>query len=67
MDYEAWKQRREEMFREAERSRLAKKLRDTRKRRGSGQASGRYSGLVWELKRGMGRIGKLLKSVKKHG
>ncbi len=63
MDLESWKQRREEMIREAQRNRLAKKLRASRARRGSGRASA----LVWELKRGAGLVGKLLKSSKKHG
>ncbi|MGH3086041.1 MAG: hypothetical protein ACRDSJ_01830 [Rubrobacteraceae bacterium] len=63
MDFETWKQHREEMMREAERNRLAKKLRASRKLHGSG----RTSSLVWELKRGAGRIGKLLTSLKKQG
>ena len=63
MDLEVWKQRREEMMREAEMNRLAKKLRACRKRRGSGRASA----LVWELERVSGHVGKLLRSLRKRG
>ncbi len=61
MDLQIWKQRREEMLREAEQNRLAKALRDSRKRRGSGRASF----LAWELKRIAGRLRKLLRSLRK--
>lgn len=61
MDLQIWKQRREEMLREAEQNRLAKALRDSRKRRGSGRASS----LAWELKRTAGRLRKLLRSLRK--
>ncbi len=61
MDYQVWKQHREEMMREAEQNRLAKALRDSRKRRGSG----RTSALAWELKRIAGRLRKLLRSLRK--
>ncbi len=61
MDLQIWKQRREEMLREAEQNRLAKALRDSRKRRGSGRASS----LAWELKRIAGRLRKLLRSLRK--
>src|SRR3712207_7660703 len=37
MDLQAWKQRREEMMGEAQQERLAKELRGSRKRRGSGR------------------------------
>ena len=57
MDFELWKQRHEEMMREAERHRLAKTLRESRKRRGAGRASP----LAWELKRGAGRLLKRLR------
>ncbi len=36
MDFQVWKQSREEMVREAEQDRLAKALWDSRKRRGAG-------------------------------
>ena len=55
MDFKIWKQRHEEMMREAERNRLAKALRS----RASG--AGRASPLAWELKRGAGRLLKLLR------
>lgn len=48
MDFEIWKQRREEMMREVEHNRLAKALRDSRKRPGPRRASSP----AWELKRG---------------
>ena len=54
MDFQIWKQRREEMMREAEQNRLAKALRDSRKRR----SSGRSSALAWELKRIAGSLRK---------
>lgn len=58
VDLEVWKQRHEELIREAERHRLAKRLRDSRKR----SNSGRVSTLTWELKRGAGNLLKLLKT-----
>jgi hypothetical protein len=58
MNLQMWKQRREELMREAYQARLAKALRDSRKRRGAGPAST----LVWELRRGAGRLLKLLRS-----
>ncbi len=61
MDFERWKQHREEMFREVEQNRLAKELRASRKRRGSGRASAP----VWELKRAVGRLLKLLRILRK--
>lgn len=63
MDFETWKRRREEMMREAERNRLAKKLRASREPRGPG----RMSGIAWDLARISGRMVKLLKSLKKRG
>jgi hypothetical protein len=56
MDFQTWKQRHEEMMREAEQNRLGKALRDSRKRRGSV----RVSALTWELNRAAGRLRKLL-------
>jgi hypothetical protein len=55
MDLEIWKERREELMREADQARLAKALRDYRKRRGAGLASS----LAWEIKRMAGRLRKL--------
>jgi hypothetical protein len=57
MDFETGKQRHEEMLREVRQRRLAKALRDSRKRRGAEQASP----LAWELKRVVGRLLKLLR------
>lgn len=64
MDLQTWKQRREEMMREAEQNRLAKALRESRKRRG---AEGRASSPAWELKRIAGRLLKRLRSLKRAG
>ena len=58
MDYELWKQRREEMLREAEMSRQAKALRATRK-----WGASRRSALVWEIKRHTGRLLKRLRKT----
>ena len=63
MDFQIWKQRGEEMMREAEQNRLAKALRDSRKRRGSG----RVSALAWELNRAAGRLRKLFRASRKVG
>jgi hypothetical protein len=52
MDLQIWKQRREEMMREAEQNRLGKALRDSRKRRGAGRAWAP----AWELKRIAGSL-----------
>jgi hypothetical protein len=57
MSLELAKQRREELLREAERNRQAKVLRAARKRR-----AGRRSALVWEIKRHVGRLLKLLRT-----
>ena len=62
MNFEVWKQNREEMMREAEQNRLAKALRESRERRGLGRASA----LAWELKRAVGRLLKLLRSLKRN-
>jgi hypothetical protein len=56
MDSQLWKQRREELLREAEMSRQAKALRAARKRR-----DGRRSAVVWEIKRQAQRLLKLLR------
>ena len=60
MDLQVWKQRRVEMMREVEQNRLAKALRESRKLRG---AEGGGSSLAWELKRIVGRLLKLLRSL----
>ena len=62
-DFEIWKQHGEEMVREVEQNRLAEALRDSRKRRGSG----RVSSPVWELKRIVGRLLKLLRNLRNAG
>ncbi len=56
MDFEIWKQRREEMVREVEMNRLAKALRASRKRRAVVDATNRTLALTWELKRVAGRL-----------
>ena len=56
MDFEIWKQRREEMMREAQQEHLAKALRASRKRRGSGGASSGSRG----IKKIAGRLRKRL-------
>jgi hypothetical protein len=58
-DFETWKQHHEQMVREVEQDRLAKALRDSRKRGGSGRASSP----LWELKRIIGRLLKLLRNA----
>ncbi len=63
MDFQIWKQRREEMMREAEQNRLARALRGSRKRR----SSGRVSALAWELKKIAGRLRKLSRTLRKVG
>ena len=67
-DFEVWKQRREEMMREemmreVGRSRLERASRDSRKRRGPGRASSP----LWELKRIVGRLLKLLRNLRNAG
>jgi hypothetical protein len=59
-DFETWKQHHEQMVREVEQDRLAKALRDSRKRGGSGRASSP----LWELKRIIGRLLKLLRNLR---
>lgn len=61
MNFQTWKQRHEEMVREGEQNRLAKELRDSRKRRRSGRASA----LAWESKRISVRLLNLLRSLTK--
>ena len=61
MDLELWKQRREELMHEATQNRLARALRDPRKRRGAGLASS----LAWELRRGAGLLRKFVRSLTK--
>ena len=58
MELLVWNLHREEIMHEVQQSRLAKALRDSRKRRGGGQIS--Y--LAWELRRGAGRLRKLVRS-----
>ena len=55
-DFQVWKQRREELLREAEMSRQVKALRTTHKRR-----DGQRSALVWEMKRYAADLLKLLR------
>ena len=61
MDLELWKQRREELMHEAKQNRLARALRDPRKRRGAGLASS----LAWELRRGAGLLRKFVRALTK--
>jgi hypothetical protein len=62
MDYRIWRQRHEELLREAELSRRAKALRVARKR-----GAGRRSILAWEIKRQAGRLFKFLRTLSKAG
>jgi hypothetical protein len=62
MDYRIWRQRHEELLREAELSRRAKVLRAARKR-----GAGRRSTLAWEIKRQAGRLLKFLRTLRKAG
>ena len=57
MDFEVWKQRREELMREARQKQLVRALGDSRKRRGASHAPS----LVWEGRRVAGRLRKLLR------
>ena len=59
MDYRIWRQRHEELLREAELSRRAKVLRETRKR-----DAGRTTSLAWEIKRHAGRLLKFLRTLR---
>jgi hypothetical protein len=68
MERELAKQRREEMMREAEQSRLTKELRDSRKkRRGAGRAWAPAWALAWELERIAGHLLKLSRSARNRG
>ena len=58
MSFELAKQRREELLREAEMNRLAKRGRAAHKR-----GAGRRSALVWEIKRHTGRLLKRLRKI----
>jgi hypothetical protein len=60
MDLQLWKRRREELMHEAHQNRLAKALQGSRKLRRAGEAPS----LAWELKRGTGRLLKVLGSPK---
>jgi hypothetical protein len=62
MNYELWKQRHEEMLREAEMNRQGKALLATGKRRAS-----RRSALAWELRRHAGVLLKLLRTLRNVG
>ena len=57
MNFEVWKQRQEEMMREARQNQLAKALRRFRKRHGEHRAPS----LTWEIRRLAGRLRNLLK------
>lgn len=57
MDFETWKQRHEQMMRDAQQEHLAKALRASRKRHRSGGASS----VSWEVKRIVGRLRKRLR------
>ena len=58
MDYQIWKQRHEELLREAEMNRQVRALLATGKRR-----AGRRSALAWELRRHGGVLLKLLRTL----
>ena len=58
MDYQIWKQRREELLREAEMYRQVRALRTAGNRHAD-----RSSALAWELKRHAGRFRKRLKTL----
>lgn len=60
MDFDAWRQRHEEMVREAEQDRLAKVLRAGRTTR-----AGRMFLLGWELRRMVGVLRKFAKATNK--
>ncbi len=59
MDCRMWRQRHEELLREAELSRRAKVLRETRKR-----DAGRTTSLAWEIKRHAGRLLKVRRTLR---
>ena len=62
MDYQLWKQRHEELLREAAMNRQGKALLATGKRRTS-----RRSALAWELRRHAGVLLKLLRTLRNVG
>jgi hypothetical protein len=62
MNYELWKQRHEELLREAEMNRQGKALLATGKRRAS-----RRSALAWELKMHAGVLLKRLRTLRNAG
>ncbi|CAN5691298.1 hypothetical protein BH24ACT22_BH24ACT22_13150 [soil metagenome] len=59
-DFYVWRQRREELLKEAQMNRLAKALRPHRSRRRP------LPILLWELKRYGGRLSKLLRDLRQH-
>jgi len=62
MDYQFWKQRREQLLHEVEFNRHARALRATRKRR-----AGRRAAPLWEINRHVGRLFKLLRTLMNAG
>jgi hypothetical protein len=58
MDYRIWRQRHEELLREAELSRRAKVLQAARKRRAD-----RRLALAWEIKRQVGGLLRFLRAL----
>lgn len=61
MNFDEWKQRREELMHEARQNQLAKELRASHKRRKAGRAPSP----AWEIRRQAGRIRKFLRSLTK--
>ena len=61
MDFQRWRQRREETLREVGRNRLVRALRAAPKRR-----DGRRAALVWEMKRQAGCLLKVLRKTLKN-
>jgi hypothetical protein len=61
MDFQLVKERREEVMREVELNRLARRVRAARKKR----RDGRRSAVVWEMKWYAGRLLKLLRTLRK--
>jgi hypothetical protein len=59
MDFEVWKQRHEELMREARQKQLARALGDSRKRRGASHTPS----LAWEGRRLAGRLRKRLRPL----
>lgn len=58
-EFKTWRQRHEELLREAEMNRLAKAVRSGRKRR-----SRPFPALGWELRRYGGRLSNLLRALR---